>query len=403
MVDTMKTLPQYKTWVDVISLIFEGYYDWKGLDFGPYFNVYSWNPVEGHRFRVGVKTNNAFSKRLELGGYAAYGTKDERFKYGGHVLYYLNKEPRQKVRAEYSKDVEQLGLGPNAFREDNILSSFLRRNPATKLTMVEQWKGSFSHEWFRGFSSELIFKDRTMEPLGDLRRSSSDRVWSNGLRSIRTRDLSLYTRFAYDETFVSNDFDRISLGTDYPVLEAQYTLADNRLLPTDFEYQKLEVRVDHGFPVGVLGRLNYQIEGGKVFGKLPYPLLKVHEGNATYFYDKGAYNMMNLFEFISDRYVGVSVSHHLDGFFFNRVPLFRRLKFREVVSFKGVIGDLRSSHKQVMPLLPGMKTLNKPYMEFAVGIENILKVIRIDGVWRMTRNDQKSSRFGVRGTFQIDF
>lgn len=403
MVDTMKTLPQYKTWVDVLSLVFEGYYDRWGLDFGPYFNLYSWNPIEGHRFRLGVKTNPRFTKRLELGGYAAYGLKDERWKYGGHVRYFLNNEPRQKLRVEYSNDVEQLGLGPNAFREDNLLASFFRRNPATKLTMVEQWKGSFTHEWFRGFSSSLIYKDRTLKPLGDLRSSATEATWSNGLRSISTREISFYTRFAYDEKFVSNDYNRVSLGTDYPVLEAQYSLSDQRLLPTDFDYQKLELRVDHEFPVGVFGRLHYRITGGKVFGKLPYPLLKVHEGNATYFYDKGAYNMMDLFEFVSDRYLGLSVSHHFDGFFFNRVPLFRRLKFREVVSFKGVIGDLRSSHRNVMPLLDRMKTLDKPYMELAAGIENILTVFRIDAVWRLTRLDEKNSRVGVRGTFQIDF
>ncbi|MFB6257891.1 MAG: DUF5686 family protein [Flavobacteriales bacterium] len=403
MVDTMKTLPQFKSWVDVISLIVEGYYDWNGLDFGPYFNTYSWNPVEGHRFRLGIKTNPRFNKRLELGGYAAYGLKDQRFKYGGHVRYFLSKKPRQKVRASYSYDVEQLGQSPNAFREDNILSSFLRRNPATKLTMVEEWKASFEHEWFRGFSSRIIYKDRRIEPLGDLTREPLNGKWSNGMEELHARSLGIYTRFAYNEKFVSDDFNRVSLGTDYPVLEAQYTRADDGILHTDHEFQKLEVRVDHQFPLGYLGNMRYRIEGGKVFGTLPYPLLKVHEGNVTYFYDKAAYNMMDLFEFVSDRYVGLSVTHHLEGFFLNRIPLFRRLKFREVVTFKGVVGDLRDEHRQVMPLLEGMKTLKKPYMEVGVGVENIFKIFRIDGVWRLTHINEGRSRFGLRGTMQIRF
>ncbi len=404
MVDTMQTIPQYKTYVDIISMIVAGHFEWKWLDIGPYFTMYSWNPIEGHRFRLGAKTNEQVSKRTEIGGYAAYGLNDERLKYGGHFRYFLSKDPRQKIRGEYSYDVEQLGQSPNAFREDNILSAFLRRNPATKLTLVEEFKGSFEHEWFRGFSTRLIFKDRRLDPLGDLRQDELKGSWGNGVGRIRTRDLSIYSRFAYDEKFVSSDYDRVSLGTDHPILEAQYTRADKSLLPTDFEYQKLVLRLKHELPLGVLGNLNYRVKAGRIFGKLPYPLLNVHEGNATYFYDKEAYNMMNLFEFVSDRYVGVSLAHHLDGFFLNRIPLFRRLKFREVVTFKGVIGRLADKHRQVMPLLDEMGTLERPYMEVALGIENILKIFRVDGVWRLTHLDRKgSSGFGLRGTMQLKF
>jgi hypothetical protein len=102
-----------------------------------------------------------------------------------------------------------------------------------------------------------------------------------------------------------------------------------------------------------------RLEGGKIFGTLPYPLLFIHSGNETYYLDDGSFNTMNFFEFISDRYIQFVAEHHFEGLFLNRIPLMRRLKWREVAAFKGVVGELDPKHFNEILLLPGMYSLRR--------------------------------------------
>ena len=120
--------------------------------------------MEGMRFRIGGRTSNAFSTKLMLDAHLAYGTKDEVFKYGGGFIYMLNKNPRKSFSASYSYDIEQLGESQNAFINDNILASILRRSPYNKLSMVRQYKGSYENEWFSGFSNTVSFVHRELFP-----------------------------------------------------------------------------------------------------------------------------------------------------------------------------------------------------------------------------------------------
>ncbi|HMC97923.1 MAG TPA: DUF5686 family protein, partial [Flavobacteriales bacterium] len=141
-------------------------------------------------------------------------------------------------------------------------------------------------------------------------------------------------------------------------------------------------------------------------GALPYPLLIIHSGNETFYEDDGAFNTMRYFEFLSDRYAQVFVEHHFEGLFFNRIPLFRRLKWREVFVAKAVTGSLDlEKHLKEMLLLPGMFSLNNgPYVEVSAGVENILKVLRVDGIWRMRYNDHPgTSPFALRLKLFINF
>ena len=132
--------------------------------------------------------------------------------------------------------------------------------------------------------------------------------------------------------------------------------------------------------------------------------MELHPGNETYSYDKYAFNMMNYFEFVSDQYLSLSLAQHFNGFFFDRIPLLRKLKWREVVLGKGVIGSLRDENRKEMYLPENMNSLNKPYMEAGAGIENIFKILRVDALWRLSYLDNPNiQKWGVRATIQINF
>ncbi len=409
MVDTMKTIPRFRTYVDIISTIVTGYYERGKVEFGPYFTTFSFNPVEGTRFRLGGRTSNSFSTWVEFEGYTAYGLLDERFKFGLATRGFISKQPRLLYRASYKHDVEQLGQSVNAFRNDNILGSVFRRNPNTKLTDVEEWKGSLEREWFSGFTNEVMVRYRTLQALGDLRYerfSLLPEPHIEHIGSIRTAEVSLNTRFAYGEKYVSGEFDRVAIGINkYPTIETHMAYGVPGLLNSDYEYVKLVGRIYRRWQLGAVGWMRTTVEGGRIWGTLPYPLLVVHTGNETFYYDDVAFNTMNFFEFISDRYVQFFAEHHFEGLFFNRVPLFRRLKWREVATFKAVAGDLDNKHLDALLLLPGMYTLyNGPFLEASAGIENILKVLRVDLVWRLRYNDHpNTSPWALRAKLFINF
>ena len=408
MIDTLKQVPQFKTYLDVLNIIFTGYKVAGPLEFGPYYSLYSFNPVEGNRFRLGVRTSNDFSTRLALGGFLAYGLKDQKFKYGANVFYFLSKDqPRISVEARYSIDVEQLGQSRNAFQQDNFLSSFFRRNPATKLTLVEDWEIDYNHEWFYGFSNKLIGRKRSFTPLGSLEyiQPVSDAIKIK-IPNIHTTEVGLYTRFAYKERYVAGEFDRISLGTKYPVLEALVTKSLPGVLNGLYNYTKLEFAISHKLSLGYLGNLRYGAKSGKVLGFAPYPLLEVHQGNETFFYLDNAFNTMNFFEFVSDQFVSVYGEHHFEGLFFNSLPLFRKLKWREVVSAKAVYGSYNPKNSEILELSENINTFsrNKPFIEAAVGVENIFKFLRLDALYRLSYLDNPNIvKFGIRAKLQLTF
>lgn len=405
MVDSIKNVPQFRTFVDIVALVISGYHKIGKVELGPYFTTYSFNPIEGHRVRLGGRTSNDFSKRIELSAYGAYGFKDQKYKYGGGFKYFLSKQPRILLTGNYSLDVEQLGQSQNAFQEDNILASAFRRNPANKLTMVEETKLDLEREWFYGFSNKIGFKHRVMQPLGTLEyRREPIPGTSVNKRSIITSEITLYTRFAYKEKYVSSEFTRVSLGTPYPTLEISYSKGLKGVLHSGYEYDKLVFRISDRIPLGPFGNTDYDLQAGKYWGTLPYPILEIHTGNETFISDPLAFNTMNFFEFVSDQYARLFVTHHFEGLFFNKIPLLRKLKWREVVTGKAVVGSFSNRHLDALLLGENMFTLSKPYVEASVGIENIFKLLRIDALYRLSYLDHPNIvKFGIRMNLNIDF
>lgn len=407
MVDSVKNVPAFRTLLDVIQLVFTGYHVRGDFEYGPYFKTYSFNDVEGHRFRFGGRTSNEFSTKLLLEGYLAYGLKDQRFKYGFGAQYKLQDNPRQWLKFNYKRDLEQLGQSQNAFSEDNILSSFLRRTPNNKLTDVEMFQTSYEREWITGFTNELFFTHRAMRPVGALeyRRFNPDpEIGFTDDEVINTSEVSLYTRFAYKEKYVDGEFERISLGSKYPILELQLGFGIKDFLDGDYNYQKFEIAVSDDINIGIFGYTNFRVTAGKYFGTLPYTLLEIHNGNETYFLDARAFNLMNFFEFISDEYSTTMLTHHFDGFFLNKFPLLRKLKWREVISFRAVAGNLSDKHKAEIITPENTYELDVPYMEVGIGIENIFKIIRIDGLKRLNYLEHPGvSEYGIRGTLELSF
>ncbi|NQV51791.1 MAG: carboxypeptidase-like regulatory domain-containing protein [Flavobacteriales bacterium] len=405
MVDTIQHIPAFRTYVDIITLFVTGYKEFKYVDLGPYFTFVSYNQIEGLRLRVGGKTNADFSTRLEFSGYIAYGLKDQLIKYSGGNRIFLSKKPRQILSLSHRRDLEQLGVSANAWQTDNILSSVFRRTPNNQLNAFEEYKIGYDIEFLPGWSAAIGFNRRDIWSVGSIpfQQEASDGTLRN-INRLSTSEVRVSTRVALGEKFLNGELDRVSLGTKNPIIRAEAAFGIKGFLSGEYEYQRVSINLQDRIEFNPIGMSDITLEVGKIWGRLPFPLLQLYSGNETYFYDAYAYNLMNFYEFVGDQWASVFWVHHFNGLLFNKLPLFRKLKWREVASMRAAIGDLSDKHSSEMVFPQDLFNLDKPYVEVGAGIENILKIFRVDALWRLTYlNNPDVVPFGIRTTFQIDF
>ncbi|MFP4023426.1 MAG: DUF5686 family protein [Thiohalospira sp.] len=404
MVDSIKQVPIYKTYEKIVMMFGMYHYEIGMFELGPYYKTFSFNEIEGNRIRLSGRTSNNFSTNLMINAHIAYGEKDNRFKYGGGFIYLFEKNPRLGVGLQYKYDIQQLGQSRFALTEDNFFTSILRRNPNYKLTMVNDFNAFIEKEWFQGFSNMITFNYISIEPTEYIPFQKSSLTDTISFKDVTTSEFNLNIRFAKNEKYLRGEFERINLGTNDPVLNLNFTAGIKGLFGSGYEYYKINVNLAHKVPISPLGYFKYIIDAGQVFGNVPYPLLKLHEGNETYAFDRYAFNMMNYYEFASDRYLSVYAEHHFQGFFLNKIPLLRKLKWREVISGKALIGELSNQHETIMNFPEGLYQVNEPYLEAGVGIENIFKIFRLDAWWRLSYLEHENiEKFGLRATVQIIF
>ena len=411
MVDSIKNVPLYQNIYDIVSMVFGGYYDTQNIEWGPYYKLMSFNSQEGVRFQLGARTTTDFSQKIRFSVYGAYGTKDKRWKGGGSVDFLFRELPTSMLRVAYKHDVVQLGAGINAFTEGNILSSIFSRGNNDRLSMVNQLDLDFEQEWKQGLTNSFGVQVRDLfscdvvpfiKPNGEI------------MPSIQTTILRLNTRLSKDEIVVRNTYSKYSLGSDYPIIGLDLAMGIKGIFENDYEFYRAVASVDYYLPIAPLGISEMVLTAGKIFGKVPYPLLKLHEGNATYFYDQYAFSCMNFYEFASDAWFSFFYEHHFKGFFLGKIPLMKRLKWREVFVFKGLIGTLSDKNNGSVPdteavlLFPkGMSSVSKPYFEAGVGIENIFRIFRLDAIWRLSHRKEKPGQniqnFAVNMSVYLNF
>lgn len=404
MVDSIQQVPVYTTIEKIVSMLVMYHYEIGLFQIGPYYKLYSFNEIEGNRFRFGGETSRNFSTDIQINAHVAYGDLDNRFKYGLGYIYLFDKNPRVSLEMQYKHDIQQLGQSPNALTEDNFFTSILRRNPNYKLTMVDDFSTSFEKEWFQGLITKFTYNYRNIESTQYIPFQKTTSTDTLNFNSITTSEVTINARYAKNEKFVRGSFNRLSLGTHSPIFTLNLTAGLKDIFKGEYEYYKVNLSIEDKIPMGLFGYTRFIADAGKLLGDVPYPLLKLHEGNETYALDKYAFNMMNYYEFASDEYVSLFVEHHFQGLFLNKIPLMRKLKWREVVSAKGVIGNLSDKHQNIIDFPDGLYELNDPYAEASIGIENILKLIRIDAMWRLTHLQHDNiQKFGLRVGVQVVF
>jgi len=419
MVDSVKKVPAFKRKMDIVMLLTTEFLNFGKFETGPVGNFYSFNPVEGDRVRFGGRTTPEFSRWIYLEPYLAYGFADRQFKYNLKTSYSLTgtsiyRFPVRSLSLNWKYDTKIPGQELQYSTGDNIFLS-LKRGRDDKLLYDKTFRLEYINEFENHFSWTLGYDFTSESAAGVLHfYNGEDLPQDNGLRNIYISEAFLKLRYAPHEEFYQGKIYRDPVPSVYPVIRLQLA-AGSKQFNGDHDYQKLLFGISRRFYLSIIGYTDVSAEAGRIFGKVSYPLLFIHNANQTYSYQRYSYNMMNFLEFVSDRYVALNIDHSFNGFFLNKVPVIKKLKFREVITLKALYGGLGSTndpdlHNDLFRFptredgTPLTYTLGKkPYIEGSIGVSNVLHIFRIDLIKRFTYLDNPDvSGYGLRIQFRFD-
>ncbi len=410
MIDSLKSIPQIKAMTEGMKFGATGYLKTGPVDLGPYSTFIGNNDIEGLRIGMGARTNYAFSKKFVFGGYVGYGFDDERYKYNAYTTLILNRRPWTTLKYEQQREVEQVWLLNQDIQPNSLFYTFSRFGTLTQPFLKHKYKLSFLRQMGKGFHTDLSVRHETHEALFPFNYYTNE-ARSSTSSSYEVTEAAVEVRYGKDEVFVMNDNERLSLGTiRSPLFKFRYSRGLRDIAGSDFDYHKLQFSIEKRQKMGIFGISNFKVGGGYFFGEAPYSLLFNPIGNENPFYVGFAYNLMDFFEFSSDRFAELRYNHSFEGFFLNRIPLMRKLKLRSIISANILWGGLGNKNVAISqfeldiegnPMLPFREWTSTPYIEVGYGVSNILRVLSIQAFHRLTYTSGDVNNFAVKFSFDL--
>ena len=410
MIDSLESHPQYILLNNTIRTLITGWLPIKNMAIGDIYTFYSYNETEQSRIKLGFKFEDLFNV-MNLSGYGAYGFGDEKFKYFGHLNFKF-KGPQNrfnKIGFVGKSDINQLGRSNHMIALDHVLTTLIRTAPISKRTLTTSYNAYFERQWFTGLTTRLSAFSESVESYGAMkfveRRSAGilDTVSNYGFNGFE-----LSAKLAIGKPGLSAEFGYGGEAKDIrttPVLSLSYRQGIKGLLNGEFNMQQLKVRIEQKVRLNKMGHAKYLIELGKIWGDVPFVYLNTPLANQMILNDGYAFNLMNYLEFVSDQYYTFTYEHHFDGLIFDRIPKINSLKLRSFIFVKTYYGSLSSNYLEEDYLLPNnMSGMDEPYYEAGFGIENILKIARIDFSWRLNYHGKEDIYiFMVKPSFYFSF
>ena len=412
MLDTLKEVPRFKRIYNLASILGSGYIEipkWK-MDFGPIFSTFGYNDVEGQRLRFGGRTYFGSNDTWRIQGYTAYGFKDNKFKYGISGKWMVDKKNRIILSAGNRRDVEQIGVSLTT--SNDVLgrsfasSSFFSSGTNNKLTSVNLTTFGFEIEPIKNLTFQTNLSYRTLKSASDQFSLDyyTDATQTTTKSEVKQSEINFVTEFTPKRRTVGYGVERLEVDNNYARIFLSYSQGLKGVLNSDFDYQKVQFYYRQPVLIGGFGRLFSTLELGKTFGQVPLGLMGVIPGNQSYFIIDNTYNLLDYYDFVADEYASLHFEHHFNGRLFSRVPLLRKLNWREIIGIKGVYGTVSDENRFINASGLVYRAPEDIYWEYHAGVGNIFKVLRIDFAWRgsyLTIPD--ANKFTVKASFGFYF
>ncbi len=430
LVKRLEQMPGFKYVIFVLKAFIENFVETgtkdhpSKVDIGPVNTMISNNYIDGLRLRMSAQTTANLNPHLFLKGYYAYGFKDHRSKYMGEVEYSFNKKeylprefPKNSITFSYQYDVMSPTDKFLKTDKDNVFVSF-KTSTVDQMSYVRNIALKYENETQFGLKTTVEVKNSKDEPTGGLAYITNDDQ-KTLIPEIQTMEASLAFRYAPGETFINTKQRRIPVSFDAPVFTLSHTTGFKGVLGGEYNFNLTEVGLYKRFWFSSWGKIDMFVKGGAQWNKVPFPLLIMPAANLSYILQRETFNLINNMEFLNDRYASLDVSWDLNGKIFNRIPLLKKLKWREAIGFKMLYGHLTDKNNPLkhpgdselflFPTRDGRPTSfvmdpKTPYMECSIGVHNIFKILHIDYVRRLNYlNHPDANKWGVRFMVMMTF
>ena len=423
----LRKVPAFNAIIKTAEILITGYIPTANdkkvtkFDFGPMNTTFSANHLEGFRMRVGGMTTANLNPYWFASGYLAYGTNDRKIKYNLKLThsftkkeYHEGENPVNNLSFIQEYDVYTPGQDFLFTSKDNIFVAWKVGEPVTKMQYIRKSVLQYEKEWLNGLTWKSWIMNQNNEAAGTLqyiKRDDSGNLYH--IKDFTTSEIGTQLRFAPGERAYNGRSGKESvfnLSKDAPVFKLSHQLGIKGVLGGDYNYNHTEISAEKRIWLSSFGHIDAQIKAGKVWDKVPFPLLILPNTNQSITIQPEAFHMMNALEFVTDQYVSFNATYYLKGWILNRIPGIKWLRLREVLSFNMIYGGLTDKNNPTLTpglfLLPdGTQPLGStPYMECSVGLENIFKILRIDYYRRLTYLDHPDiKKGGIRIALRFTF
>ena len=423
----LRKVPAFNAIIKTAEILITGYIPTANdkkvtkFDFGPMNTTFSANHLEGFRMRVGGMTTANLNPYWFASGYLAYGTNDRKIKYNLKLThsftkkeYHEGENPVNNLSFIQEYDVYTPGQDFLFTSKDNIFVAWKVGEPVTKMQYIRKSVLQYEKEWLNGLTWKSWIMNQNNEAAGTLqyiKRDESGNLYH--IKDFTTSEIGTQLRFAPGERAYNGRSGKESvfnLSKDAPVFKLSHQLGIKGVLGGDYNYNHTEISAEKRIWLSSFGHIDAQVKAGKVWDKVPFPLLILPNTNQSITIQPEAFHMMNALEFVTDQYVSFNATYYLKGWILNRIPGIKWLRLREVLSFNMIYGGLTDKNNPTLTpglfLLPdGTQPLGStPYMECSVGLENIFKILRIDYYRRLTYLDHPDiKKGGIRIALRFTF
>ncbi len=422
MVKELQSMKNFNLFLFVLKAFVENYVETSSdpqkpskFDIGPVNTMFSHNFIDGFRLRASGQTTANLNPHLFAKGYLAYGFKDRRFKGLSELTYAFRKRsyqvtefPMNNLSVSYQTDVMSASDKFMPTDKDNVFSSF-KVTTVDQMVYYHKFGLKYQCEWLNGFGVTAQMRRERDEAVGALfyqpldrsGKPSADRIAHN--RYFNTADLAVELKYSPGAKYMNTKQRRITVNNEAPIFTLGHTVGF-KAVGGEHRYNLTEASVYKRFWLpSAWGRMDFYINGGVQWNRVPYPLLIMPAANQSYIVHKAMFSMVNNMEFLNDRYVSAMAQWDLNGKIFNRIPLLRKLKWREIIGCNALWGTLTDKNNPT--LNPGDSRLyyfpghfrhdgtyryssfamenDKPYVEVYAGVHNIFKVLQIQAVRRL--------------------
>lgn len=334
------------------------------------------NNFEGVRLGAGLHTNDFLSDKFSIGGYYAYGFKDEDHKFGGDALIHLYRKRNAWIRVSYEEDVietggRQLEPSPASFINTNYYPFFISRMDQYIKKEV-QLNGRLI-----GTLSTLLFVNQqeiTAFPTNAFsypRTDEADLI----IRKFNLDEVGVTARWAPGEKLALAGNREVSLGSKWPVIYARYTLGSIEELDRQNSFNRLDALIEKTFKTTLYGDFTIRSSMGYVSNAIPSSLYYNAKGTNTINFDRKRYvgiaapytfETMRTNEFLHSEFISIHVRHDF------RDLLIKSKEFNPNISLvhNMIWGNYTGKKDQYLIA----NIADKGFMESGIYIDNLLKV-----------------------------